>query len=161
MNKLIFRPFCDSDIQKLEEWLRKDHVLRYYHDPQEWIKECKERNEAFAFLNHFIVFLDTLPIGFCQYYDCFYAKEEWYNVDVQGEVFSIDYLIGEEIFLGKGYGKAIVAELIEMLKQKKANEIVVLPEIDNVPSCKALVANGFVYDESRKYFYLKLTRCAQ
>ncbi len=71
------------------------------------------------------------PIGFCQYYDCFDAGETegWYHVNIRGDTFSIDYLIGEESRLYKGYGKAVVRLITDAVRAgEKANRIIVRPE---------------------------------
>jgi len=153
--ELKLKPVEDKDIELLERWLNKEYILKWYNDPAEWLQEIRERNGSFSFLHHFIVMKDDNPIGFCQYYDCFDAQEEWYSVSRADEFYSIDYLIGEEAFLGKGYGKQIVRLLMnEIYNSSPHSKIVVQPDNDNLPSCKALLANGFIYDEEKEYFIL-------
>lgn len=155
MMKLILKPIEDSDIEQMRLWLNKPHVLKWYHDADEWLCEIQERNAGFRFLKHFIVWMGSKPIGFGQYYDCFDAKEHWYIADKPGELYSIDYLIGEENFLRKGYGKVIVNLLVgEIRKQCAKAKIVVQPEEENVASCRALLSNGFVYDSDKQYYIL-------
>lgn len=155
MPMLTLLPVEDYDLPKLETWLKKEHVLRWYHDVDEWMNEIRERNGEFAFLNHYVAYWDNIPVGFGQWYDCFDAKEEWYQVEKPDEMFSIDYFIGEELFLRKGYGKSIIRALVQKIKQHQPHaQIVVQPELDNIASGKALLANGFMYDEGRKYYFL-------
>ncbi|GEM_PF-760087 len=145
----------DSDIQQLETWLNKAHILKWYHDPDEWLNEIKKRNGSFGFLHHFIVLKNDIPIGFGQYYDCFDAKEEWYIVSQPNQMFSIDYFIGEEEYLRKGFGKETVKLLTQKIWTLNPNaQIVVQPENENIASCKALLANGYVYNEEKNYFLL-------
>ena len=147
-NVLNLKPFQDTDVEQLKIWLYKDHILKWYHDTDEWLKEIRERNKEFSFLHHFIVNKEDEPIGFCQYYDCFDAKELWYSVESREEVFSIDYLIGEEKYLRKGFGKQIIKLLIdEISKEHEKFEMIVQPELENIASNKTLMANGFIYDE--------------
>lgn len=154
---MIIKPIKDEDIILIEKWLHQDYILKWYHEPEEWIREIKERKEDFSFLNHFIVYDGKKPFAFCQYYDCFYAQEEWYSIDSAEHTFSIDYLIGDEKYLGKGYGKLIVKILIEKIKNHKdAKRIIVQPERENVPSCKSLQANKFIYNNETQYYYLNL-----
>ncbi|TCL54664.1 RimJ/RimL family protein N-acetyltransferase [Hydrogenispora ethanolica] len=153
MNPLILKPLEDRDLPLVKEWLYKDYIQKWYDDPEEWLYEMKERKGAFHFIKHFIVFDENNPIGFCQYYDCFEAKEDWYSVDQPQRVFSMDYLIGEETCLGRGLGKEIVRILSDTIRVvEKAHEIVVQPEKENIPSCKALLANNYVYDEEKGYY---------
>ena len=107
---LTLRPLFDNDIALMERWLYLAHVAKWYKHPEHWLKELHERRGEFSFLTHFIVEYEGAPIGFCQYYDCYFAQEHevWndkcHTGEKQGEVFSIDYLIGEPDYLCKGYG---------------------------------------------------------
>ncbi|MDR1698449.1 MAG: acetyltransferase [Prevotellaceae bacterium] len=154
---LTLKPVTDADVELVEKWLYEEHVLKWYHDTDEWLKEIKERNGAFGFLHHFIVNQVDKPIGFCQYYDCFDAQEEWYSVESRGKIFSIDYLIGEKDFLRKGFGKQIIKLLIdEISKEHQHFEIVVQPETENTASNKTLLASGFIYDETKQYYISRI-----
>lgn len=152
-NMLTLRPVEDRDIQQLELWLNKEHILKWYNDADEWLNEIKERNGSFSFLNHFIVLKEGNPIGFGQYYDCYDAKECWYSVKQSNETFSMDYFIGEEACLQKGYGKGIIRLLKNEIYKLNPNAgIIVQPESENIASCKALLSNGFVYNETNEYY---------
>ena len=156
MNQLTLRPVNHADMELLAFWLKKEYILKWYHDADEWLHEIKERQGSFSWIHHSIVMDGDTPIGFCQYYDCYDAKEieDWYHVDRRGDTFSIDYLIGNESYLGKGYGKAIVHLITDAVKIKeKANRIIVQPEKDNYSSTHVLIANGYVFDEQREYYY--------
>lgn len=154
-NELHLRPLNNSDIELLTFWLHKEYILEWYHDADEWLAEINERHGAYSWIHHFIVMKDKTPIGFCQYYDCYDANgmEDWYDITLPGNTFSIDYLIGNENYLGKGYGKAIIRLLSDTIKAGgNANRIIVQPEPENLASCHALIANGYVYDEQLKYY---------
>lgn len=153
-NKLALRPLENADIPLLTSWLNKDYILRWYHDPADWLAEINGRHRDFAWIHHFIVTDGEASIGFCQYYDCFDTgdMEDWYSVTSPGCTFSIDYLIGDEAYLGKGCGKAVVALLTKTIRQTtNAKHIIVQPDTENLPSNHVLLANGFVYDEQNKY----------
>jgi predicted acetyltransferase len=85
------------------------------------------------------------------------AQEDWYKVNEKGITYSIDYLIGEENYLNKGFGKEIVKGLVENIKMENGMEIIVQPDLEKIQSGKILIANGFVYDNNRKYYYKKLS----
>ncbi len=155
MNKIHMRAISDADMALLETWLNQDYILQWYHEPSEWLHEINERNGGFAWISHFIVMEDETPIGFCQYYDCYDANdiEDWYHVPQPRDTFSIDYLIGNEACLGKGYGKAIVKLLTDTIREKEgAKQIIVQPEKENSASNHVLIANGYVYDQQKEYY---------
>jgi RimJ/RimL family protein N-acetyltransferase len=143
---------CDNDIKLIKTWLNKEHVKKWYENPGDWIYEMENRNLEYKFLNHFIVKLNGIRIGFCQYYDCFDAKEEWYTVSSKNETYSIDYMIGEEKYIGKGYGKEIIKLLENRIKKINGKEIIVQPDKENGKSIGILLANGFEYNERVEYY---------
>ena len=158
INKLTLRPVCDKDISLLTSWLNKDYILKWYHDPNEWLAEINERHSTYSWIHHFIVMDGKMPIGFCQYYDCYNANdmEDWYSVTRHGDTFSIDYLIGNEAYLGKGYGKAIISHLINMaFNSLEVSKVDLIVEGDNEAAIKLYLDLGFVIEnENRCYIAL-------
>lgn len=146
--KIKLRRFEDIDLPIFKEWLKKDHVKRWYTEPEDWIEEVTLRDSTFSWITHFIVEYEEKSIGFGQFYQCLNAKEECYAHIPQIGTYSIDYLIGEADFLGKGYGKKTVQLLTEMIfRRSDSKRIVVQPEPENQGSCKALLANGYIFNE--------------
>jgi len=158
LKTLTLRKINNSDISLLAEWLNKDYILKWYHDTDDWLQEINGRNDEFSWIHHFIVMDEETPVGFCQYYDCYDANdiEIWYEVIKRGDTFSIDYLIGNESYLGKGYGKSLVKLLTETVWQKeRANQVIVQPDEDNHASNHVLMVNGYIYDKCKNYYYKK------
>lgn len=158
--ELTLRPFNDADINLMTVWLKKDYIINWYHDADEWLAEISQRNETYCWIHHFIVMDFKTPIGFCQYYVCYDAGdlENWYHVTISGDTFSIDYLIGNEAYLNKGYGKEIVRLLTNTIQtEENARQIIVKPEKENHASNHVLMWNGYIFDEKQK-FYRKLLK---
>lgn len=83
--------------------------------------------------------------------------EDWYSVSKPNHTFSIDYLIGNENYLRKGYGKEIIRLLTQKVKAEQiAEKIIVQPDIENIPSNKALLANGYIFDSEKNYYIKEL-----
>ena len=154
MKSITLEIFSDDDLELFEKWLQKDYILKWYENPDDWLYEVKNRNGEFNFIKHFIVKIDAQKFGFCQYYDCYHAQEEWYKISEPNRTYSIDYLIGEENYLNKGYGKEIIKQLIEKIKIINGKEIIVQPDMENTPSQRILTANGFIFDKDRGYYRL-------
>ena len=156
MEQVNLERILEEDVILIEQWLQKEYVKKWYDPTNEWINEIKNRDVEYSFIKHFIVKINSIKVGFCQYYDCFDAKELWYRTNKQNYTYSIDYLIGEEKYLNKGYGKEIVRQLIEKVKTEGGKEIIVQPDIENVRSNKILLANGFEYLKDKEYYYKKI-----
>lgn len=154
MNSLKIRILQDSDIPILKTWLNKNHVLKWYNNPDDWLTEVHQRFDKFNFIKHFIVFHENTSIGFCQYYACKDAQEDWYgDIPTEGS-YSIDYLIGEEAYLGKGIAKGIITLLEKQIfSLDEAQRIIVSPDASNIASCKTLLASGFTFDKKNKLYY--------
>jgi RimJ/RimL family protein N-acetyltransferase len=150
--KITLRPFADTDMALMERWLYASHVQAWYEHPEEWLMELRERDGEFSFITHIIAEINGRPIGFCQYYDCWHSKEyEDWGIDIpsEGRIFSIDYLVGEPECLRRGFGKAMIALMLERLRGIGADRVLVLPDAKNTASNRALEANGFSWDGER------------
>ncbi|MEG0505689.1 MAG: GNAT family N-acetyltransferase, partial [Raoultibacter sp.] len=114
-------------------------------------------NDEFSFLQHFIVEVENRSIGFCQIYEYHHSSETWHgNTEIDG-TYSIDYLIGDTDYLGKGYGTAIINALIEKIRlEPSAKRIIVQPEPENKASCNTLLSCGFSFDTSNEIYVLDL-----
>lgn len=154
---IILREFCDEDVPLFKKWLYLTHVAEWYHDPLDWIDEVEKRNSDYIWLHHFIVDVDGKPIGFCQYYEYCNSGEDWHgNAQIEG-TYSIDYMIGDTSYLKKGHGKAIIKQLIEMIKScENAKRIIVQPDPENKPSCNTLLSCGFYFDETNGIYIMNL-----
>jgi RimJ/RimL family protein N-acetyltransferase len=156
MNNLILRPIEDSDIPLIAQWLNKPHIKKWYEPIDEWLDEIGERQGEFSWLHHVVAMVGDTPIGFGQYYDCFdsVGLEDWNEraFPKRGEIYSIDYLIGEENYLGLGYGKELVKQLTELALSLGAREIIVDPDKANAKSNGVLKVNGYAYDEAVGYY---------
>ncbi|MFL8711731.1 GNAT family N-acetyltransferase [Clostridioides sp. GD02377] len=156
MDRLLYiRPVYDEDVKLIENWINQEYILKWFKSSEEWIKEIKARFGEFSFIKHFIVMYDNMPIGFCQYYDCLSANEIFHPEILIIGTFSIDYLIGEEEYLRKGIGKAIIKLIIhKIFNETEAERIVVKPEKENLASCNSLRTNNFEYDEENDLYHL-------
>ncbi len=157
MSQVILRSFGDDDVALFKQWLYLPHVAKWYHDPLDWIDEIEKRNSDYVWLHHFIALVDEKPIGFCQYYEYCNSGEDWHgNAEIEG-TYSIDYMIGDSAYLAKGYGKAMIRLLIEMIKSvESAASIIVQPEQENKPSCNTLLSCGFYFDEANEIYKINL-----
>ena len=154
MELFVLRPVTEEDVPQIEKWLYAPHVSPWFEDADDWLTEIRGRAGEFSFLRHFVAVENDTPFAFCQYYDCYDAREDWYAVDAPGQVFSIDYMIGEPAYLGKGYGQALVAALSGMVKARESGawEIIVQPDEQNAKSIRVLEANGYRYDGGVGYY---------
>jgi RimJ/RimL family protein N-acetyltransferase len=156
MAEIAFRPLEDDDIPLVDEWLRKDRVRRWFEKPEDWLGEIRNRRGEYSFLHHFIAVLGATPVGFCQYYACADVREACFLGVPRAGTYSIDYLIGEEEFLGMRLGEAMVRALVEMVFRIPAAErVVALPDPENHLSCRTLLGAAFHFDPGSGVYVLE------
>lgn len=150
MFMLELRLLNDHDIPLIESWLNKEHVKRWNDIPQlgitvdDWIYEIKEYKGRFRWITYLIAVCENRPIGLCLYYKCVDSSNEDFGTLPLSGLYGIDYLIGEETYLGKGLGKGIVAQLVnKIFSFRDAQRITAEVDIDNVASRKTLLSCSF------------------
>ena len=154
---IVLREMTIDDLALFKKWLYLPHVATWYHEPLDWIEEVEKQNDEYCWLHHFIVEDNGKPIGFCQYYACQDSGESWGGYTKLGGTYSVDYLIGNENYLKKGFGRQILQALIDKVKSHSdAKRIVVEPEPENMASCGLLVACGFDFDQNSGIYIKKL-----
>ncbi len=155
----VLRKLQDADIPFLTQWLCAPHVTRWFEHPQAWLDEVTKRHNEFSWLHHQIMEYQGKPIGFCVYYACLDAKEEWYGSFPLEGTYSIDYMIGDGAYIHKGLGKKMVQALINLVQEKEdAQRIIVHPDENNKASCNTLLSLGFVFDEENGFYLLSLSK---
>ena len=158
---LELRLLNDNDISLVENWLNREHVKRWYEIPHlgvsisDWIYELKERNGEFHWLTHLIVLSQGCPIGLCQYYKCEDSNDEDFGTMPISGSSGIDYLIGEEAYLGKGLGREMVTLLVrKVFSFPDARRITADIDKENKASEKTLLSCGFALLDAESSRYI-------
>jgi aminoglycoside 6'-N-acetyltransferase len=111
-----FRPLLESDLPRLERWLRREHVARWWREPIE--EELEERRAAIAGgqqSEYYVIELDGRPVGHIQTYLAADYPEWDAIVQVGPGVAGVDLLIGEEDLVGQGLGPRVLREFVERI----------------------------------------------
>lgn len=154
MNKSIYlKKFKDEHMALFFQWLNAGHVKLWFSHPQAWLDEVRGRHAEYDWIQHYIIFCDETPIGFCQFYQYWKSGEDWHsNIPLEG-TYSIDYLIGEQGYLHKGHATRAIQLLNHQIdKQADAKRIIVKPDDENQLSQRTLLSAGFAYDAKNKLF---------
>ena len=148
--RLKLRPLDDGDIALVETWLNTAHVKRWFEIPrlnttiEDWMKEIREYRGEYRWITYFVLMLDSRPIGMCQYYKCADSVDEDYGTMPVDGSYGIDYLIGEEDCLGRGFGREMVSLLASTIFQlPDARRVTAHIDTENTASRKTLLSCGF------------------
>lgn len=149
MQELRLRPVHDEDIGMLCEWFHREHIAKWLGEPNDWIREIRGRKNEFSYIKHFIVLLNDIAVGFCQYFDSTKTEKgfEWDN-EPDG-TYGIGYMIANENMHGKGIGTQVVRLICDkVISSENVKQLIADPMTENIPSIKVLLSNGFTYDSN-------------
>ncbi len=146
--KLTFRPLAKTDFELFARWLGKPHVQRWWREPATVEHVAKEygacTNGDFT-TRVFVVQDGAKPIGIMQSF-LLSSYPEWAKLFAMEDAMSIDYLIGEEAYIGHGYGTRMIKEFIDTLGHDlypQATGVATSVELENAASLGALTKAGF------------------
>lgn len=146
-----FVPLRSSDLPSLAVWLGRPHVARWWREPSDLVSVEENYGplaEGLDPTEGFIAYFNGRPIGYVQRY-LIDEHPDWRET-IQGALghdggIGIDYLIGEQDFVGRGVGRRMISQFIDASWKRypSADRITVALQQDNVASWKALEASGF------------------
>lgn len=147
-----FRPMQPADLDLVYGWLNQPHVAPWCGDWRERSRfelDFMERMESdWLFPN--IAMLASRPVGYVQYYVAALRAEELALPDGQG-ILGIDFCLGDPTLLGKGFGRACLRQMADLLFRESAITAIIC-ELDpaNAAAIAACAGIGFRADPGQK-----------
>jgi RimJ/RimL family protein N-acetyltransferase len=150
MAQITFKEFSLEDVPQYYKWAEKPHVKEI------WFKEGYQPKESIikkisgnGIDYPFVILVDDKPIGHIQFWDI-YARDQleindqdYFTGEPEG-TYGIDIFIGEDDYLGKGYGTQIIIAFTKLLFEKyHAKKIVIDPDADNIRAIRCYEKAGF------------------
>lgn len=132
-----FRNLTKEDIALYYIWCEKPHVkekwFREGYEPKEKIlQKIDGKNGTFPF----IIEIENKPVGYIQYY----------KIDGTSDSVGFDIFIGEEDYVGKGYGSKVVEAFTHKLfALSDINRVIVDPFADDKRAIRCYEKAGFAY----------------
>jgi aminoglycoside 6'-N-acetyltransferase len=137
-----FRPLAEDDLTVVEEWLRRDHVARWWRDDiGESLAEYRAALEGREPTDHYMIVVDGRDVGMIQTYLVSDYPEWEAVVEVGPDVAGVDLMIGEEELIGCGLGPKILAEFVR--DRVEAPAVIATVEEPNRRSWRAFEKAGF------------------
>jgi len=137
-----FRPLSEDDLPVVEEWLRRDHVARWWRDDiDESLAEYRAAIEGREPTDHYMIVVDGRDVGMIQTY-LVSDYPDWEEVIRVGPgVAGVDIMIGKEELIGRGLGPQILAAFAHDVIE--ARSVVATVEETNRRSWRAFEKAGF------------------
>lgn len=153
--EINFKLLENKDLPLIQSWLQQPHVKKWFsHEALAWKEFLLFREEIknyFGDGKEYIAYHHNHPFAYIRYYDAHLWPEGSGEVDPEG-TYGIDLYIGDEAYLGKGYGSAMLSQFMhQIIKQqhelgKPITKIVVDPEVENVAAIKTYLNLGFTIE---------------
>ena len=131
MTDITFETFTEADLIRLETWLHRPHVRKWWGEPAAELAAIREDLESDRFRG-FIVHVGGAPVGFVQW---------WRSHD--GAETGIDLFIGDRARTGQGLGARIITAMTERLFAEGAVRVTVDPNKDNEAAIAAFATAGY------------------
>ena len=144
---IAFEPLRTEDLPLIREWLSREHVQRWWRDPAESLAEYEAAIEGRDPTDHYLIMLDSRPVGMIETY-LVTDHPEWEEIVRVGEgVAGVDLLIGEDELTGRGLGVEILEAFVRdvVFARPGTRACVATPEEANRPSWRAFEKAGFRY----------------
>lgn len=147
---ISFKKFTEEDVPLYYEWAENPHVKNVWflegYQPKEYILQKIAGN---GIEYPFVILINDRPIGHIQYWDIYARdqiekdKKDYFTGEPEG-TYGIDLFIGEEEYLGKGYGTKELLSFTKLLfEQYGAKKIVIDPSLDNKRAIRSYEKAGF------------------
>jgi RimJ/RimL family protein N-acetyltransferase len=137
-----FRPLAEEDLPQIEDWLRREHVARWWRDDiDESLAEYRAAIDGREPTDHYLIVVEGRPVGMIQTY-LVSDYPDWEAIVQVGEgVAGVDILIGEEKLIGQGLGPQILATFAREVISAPA--VIATVDEENRRSWRAFEKAGF------------------
>ena len=152
-HKMHFQKVTGTYKDTILKWFNEEHVKKFYYGEglqntlynlELYFQEIND-NGRYSF-DHWLAFLDKVPFGFLMTspitgpYDENDNYNKWY-IDGK-QTFALDLLIGEKLFLGKGFAHQMIQAFI-LDKFPEADFFIIDPERSNTKAIHVYEKAGF------------------
>ena len=145
--KITFRKAKKTDKKLLKEWFHKEHVKKFWHHSSEMWGQCESYLDGDAhLLDYSICSYDAKPYGLIITGDVSKSESRdpivpWIETD--GKTLTLDFMIGEKAFLGKGLAEITLKKFIDN-QDPSVTAVLVDPEVKNAQAIHIYEKTGFV-----------------
>ncbi len=146
--ELSFRPLEKSDFQQFATWLANPRVNRWWPEPatvEHVAKEYGACTDGNFETRVYVVQDGARPIGIAQVFQMDDFPDHAKHFPLRGAI-SIDYFIGEDDHIGKGYGTKLITGFTEQVVRPlypNASGVTTSAELTNTASLGTLASVGF------------------
>ena len=142
---IAFEPLRPADLPLLREWLQREHVRRWWHDPEESLAQCEQALAGRDPTAYYLIVVDDRPLGMIQTY-LVADNPEWAAiVGPEDGAAGVDLLIGEERAMGRGLGRRVLESFVRevVFADSETTACLATVDVSNRRSWRAFEKAGF------------------
>jgi RimJ/RimL family protein N-acetyltransferase len=147
-NQITFRLATIDDKPLIKQWWTKPHVMEFWDNSDSMWQNVENyfqgKKELF---DYWIGFYNSTPFSLLMTSEIEknlpskHPYSRW--VDIEGLTMSIDFMIGEEAFLGKGLGHLTLTKFANFLREEGVTALIIDPSFNNARSNRVYQKAGF------------------
>lgn len=143
LNKLIiFEEFNDNHFIQLHQWLQASHVRGFWGDGDRTLEQVKNHYSSEKGVKRYLFFTDNYPAGYIQTYVIDRHNEYYHFSLADKENIGIDFFIGNENLLGKGFAVKVLVEFV-LTHCQDVERLIVDPQPNNSKAIHIYEKYGF------------------
>jgi aminoglycoside 6'-N-acetyltransferase len=148
VREIAFRPLGRDDLGLVYEWLRREHVRRWWdqHDSYEDVaRHYLPSIEGRRPVDLYLILLDDRPVGFIQTYLVADHPDFAARIGLGAGIAGVDLFLGEEELIGKGLGSEVLRAFVRdvVFARPATTACVADPDVRNAASLRAFEKAGF------------------
>lgn len=154
--EITFRKLVLSDLPLMHRWLNQPEVHQWYDkDKKNSLEEIAKRYTPKILgkkpTDCYLVLFQRKPVAYIQTYRVNDWPEFGDHIGYDDTTASVDLFIGDQSFMGKGFGNEMLRKFIDEVVFSNESTIqtcVIGPETDNLRAIRAYEKAGFVYSKT-------------
>jgi aminoglycoside 6'-N-acetyltransferase len=148
VREIGFRPLGRDDLGLMYEWLRREHVRRWWDEHESYedvVEHYLPSIEGRRPVDLYLILLDDRPVGFIQKYLLSDHPDFAALVGLGASVAGVDLFVGEEELTGKGLGTDVMRAFVRdvVFAEPGTTACIADPDVRNAASLRAFEKAGF------------------
>lgn len=139
---ITFSPLLPVHLSQVHDWLQKAHVLSFRDDGDRTLSQVINHYGPEEGLSRYLVLINEQPAGYLQTYEINANSDFCDFILLNKKNIGIDFFIGNEAFLNKGFALRILATFIANYCED-VDRIIVDPQAENTKAIHIYEKSGF------------------
>lgn len=135
----------EQDVHHLYRWLSDEDVRRWYDEGEHSLENYRQMFAPESHNHQFIIEIAGEPVGYIQAYRLSDEPEYSRQIGLAHDAVSLDILLGESTFRGRGWGSVVLREALDRIVfgDTTADYACINPDPENIRAIRSYEKAGF------------------